>query len=118
MSYEVPELRIQQIAGRYVAVCGDAQIPLPNPDRLKVESIEVCVSQGDEEAAEALRLCDLSYDVAEGEGIEQLIEVVIAAPREVFEALQDHGSPITQGIMGALIDVCPDLGSDRVVLRE
>jgi hypothetical protein len=44
--------------------------------------------------------------------------VVIAAPGNVFEALQDHGNPITQGIMGALMEVCPDLGSDRVVRKE
>ena len=79
MGYEVPELRIQQIAGQYIAVLGEAQFPLPTPDRLKEESIEVCESQGDDEAAEALRLCDLSYDVAHGGGFDQCLEVVIAA---------------------------------------
>jgi predicted RNase H-like HicB family nuclease len=118
MMFEVPELRIQHIKGRYVAVYGGVEIPLPTPERLKEDAVDVCRSAGDDEAAEALRVCDLSYAVAQGQGIEQLIEVVIAAPEGVFEALQDHGSPITQGIMGALIEVCPDLGSDRVVRKQ
>jgi hypothetical protein len=114
---EVPELRIQQVEGRYVAVYGDAEIPLPAPERLKEDAIAVCQGAGDDEAAEALRACDLSYDVAQGKGIEQLIEVVIAAPASVFEALQDHGSPITPAVMGALLEVCPNLGSDRIVRK-
>src|SRR5947209_3940400 len=90
--FEIPELRIEQIEGRYVAVCGNAQIPLPTPAQLKEDAVDVCRSTGDEEAAEALGRCELSYAVAYGEGIEQLIEVVIAAPDDVFEALQDHGN--------------------------
>jgi hypothetical protein len=116
--FEIPELRIEQIEGRYVALYGDAEIPLPTPARLKEDAVDLCQSAGDKEAADALGRCDLSYAVAQGEGIEQLIEVVIAAPDDVFEALQDHGNPITQGIMGALMEVCPDLGSDRVVRKE
>jgi hypothetical protein len=115
--FEVPELRIQQVEGRYVAVLGDAEIPLPAPDRLKEDAIDVCKSAGDDEAAEALAACDLSYAVAYGEGIEQLIEVVIAAPDGVFESLHDQGSPLTREVLGALLDVCPDLGSDRVVRK-
>jgi hypothetical protein len=116
--FEVAELRIQQVEGRYVAVYGDAEIPLPSPGRLKEEAIDACRSAGDGEAAEALAACDLSYAAAQGEGNEQLIEVVIAAPEGVFESLQDHGSPITQGVMGALLEVCPDLGSDRIVRKS
>jgi hypothetical protein len=115
---EVPELRIEQTEREYVAVLGEARIPLPTPARLKAEALEVCRSAGDDEAAEALAACDLSYAVAQGDGIEQLIEVVIAAPEGVFEALQDHGSPITPAVMGALLEVCPDLGSDRVVRKR
>jgi hypothetical protein len=116
--FEVPELRVQQIDGRYVAVYGDAEIPLPTPAGLKEQAVDVCRSEGDDQAAEALGACDLSYAVAQGGGIEQLIEVVIAAPEGVFEALQDLGSPITQGIMGALMEVCPDLGSSRVIRKQ
>jgi hypothetical protein len=115
--FEVPELRIQQVEGRYVAVLGDAEIPLPSPGRLKQEAVDVCRSAADDEAAEALAACDLSYAVAQGEGIEQLIEVVIAAPDGVFELLHDHRSPVAPGIMGALLEVCPNLGSDRVVRK-
>ena len=39
---------------------------------------------GEGEAAEALGACALSYAVAQGAGIEQLIEVVTAAPAGVF----------------------------------
>ena len=116
--FEVPELRIQQIEGRYVAFYGDAEIPLPTPERLKEEAVDVCRSAGDDEAAEALGACDLSYAVAQGEGIEQLIEVVIAAPDHVFEALQAHGNPLTPGVLGALLEVCPNFGSDRVVRKQ
>jgi predicted RNase H-like HicB family nuclease len=116
--FEVPELLIRQVEGRYVAVCGNAEIPLPIPEQLRERAVGVCRSWGDEEAAEALRACDLSYAVAQGQGIEQLIEVVIAAPEGVFEALQEHRSPLIPGIMGALLEVCPDLGSDRVVLKK
>src|SRR5262249_58925763 len=99
----------------YAAVLGEARIPLPTPARLKAEALEVCRSAGDDEAAEALGACDLSYAVAQGDGIEQLIEVVIAAPDGVFEALQDHGSPITPAVMGALLGAWPDLGRWRAV---
>jgi hypothetical protein len=115
--FEVPELRIQRVEGRYVAVLGNAEIPLPTPEHLKEEAVGICRSAGDDEAAEALRVCDLSYAVAWGPGIEQLIEVVIAAPAGVFEALQEARSPLLRGVMGGLMEACPDLGSDRVVLK-
>ena len=128
----LPEVRVVVLAGsgksfcagadlqwmQQVASYGDAEIPLPTPERLKEEAVAVCRTAGDDEAAEALAACDLSYAVAQGEGIEQFIEVVIAAPDDVFEALQDHGNPITPGIMGALLEVCPNLGSDRVVRKQ
>ncbi len=116
--FEIPELRILQVGGRYVAAYGDAEIPLPTPERLKEQAAAACRSAGDGEAAEALGACDLSYAVAQGQGIEQLIEVVIAAPAPVFEALQAPHSLVYREIMGALMEVCPDLGSDRVVLKE
>jgi hypothetical protein len=115
--FEVPELRIQQVEGRYAAVCGTAEIPLPTPEHLKREAIAVCQAAGDDAAAEALRDCDLSYAIALGQGIEQLIEVVVAAPAGVFEALEEPGNPLAREVMGALLEACPDLGSDRVVLR-
>ena len=116
--FEIPELRIQQIEGRFVAIFGDAEIPLPTPERLKDDAVDVCRSEGNEQAAEALRVCELSYAVAQGPGIEQLIEIVVAAPAGVFEALQEDRSPLARDIMGALLTVCPDLGSDRVVRKE
>jgi hypothetical protein len=115
--FEVPELRIQHVEGRYVAMYGDAEILLPSPERLREDAIDACRSAGDDEAAEALTSCDLSYAVAQGDGIKQLIEVVIAAPEGVFESLQDHGSPITAGVIGALLEVCPSLGSERIVRK-
>lgn len=116
--FEIPELRIQQAGGRFVAVFGDAEIPLPTPERLREDAMDVCRAEGNDEAAEALRVCDLSYAVAQGPGIEQLIEVVVAAPAGVFEALQEDRSPLARDIMGALLTVCPDLGSDRVVRKN
>jgi hypothetical protein len=116
--FQIPELRIQQVEGRFFAAIGDAEIPLPTPERLKEDAVDVCRSEGNEEAADALRVCDLSYAVAQGPGIEQLIEVVVAAPAGVFEALQEDRSPLTRDIMGALLTVCPDLGSDRIVWKE
>lgn len=115
--FEIPQLTIRQAEGRYAALYGDAEIPLPTPENLREEAAEFCRENGESEAAEALTHCDLSYAVADGGGIEQLIEVVIAAPDAVFDTLQDHGHPVTQGIMGALVMVCPDLGSDRVVRK-
>src|SRR2546423_919903 len=105
--FEVPELRIQQVEGRHVAVLGNAEIPLPTPDRLKEEAVGICRSAGDDEAAEALRGCELSYAVAQGQGIEQLIEVVVAAPAGVFEALQEPGNPLAREVMGALLRLAP-----------
>jgi len=115
--FEIPQLTIQQAEGRYVALYGDAEIPLPTPEDLRREAAEFCRKNGEMEAADALTLCDLSYDVADGGGIEQLIEVVIAASDAIYDTFQDHGHPVTQGVMGALIMVCPDLGSDRVVRK-
>jgi hypothetical protein len=114
---EIPDLRIQQIEGRYIAVYGKAEIPLPAPQRLKEEAVDACRSQGDDEAAVALDACDLSYAVAQGEGVEQLIEVVVAAPAGVFETLQEPRGLLLRGIMGGLMEACPDLGSERVVLK-
>ncbi|HZZ81893.1 MAG TPA: hypothetical protein VFE62_25560 [Gemmataceae bacterium] len=112
---EIPELRIEVIDGQFVAVLDDAKVPLPAPTNLKQDAIEICRSTGEEEAAEALATCTLSYAVALGEGIEQMIEIVIAAPDGVFATLQDDGNPVTSAVMGALIEVCPDFESSRVV---
>jgi hypothetical protein len=115
--FEVLELRIQQVEGRCVAVLGNAESPLPTTERLKEAAVGICRAAGDDEAAEALCSCELSYAVAQGQGIEQLIEVVIAAPLGVFEALQEPGNSLAREVMGALLEACPDLGSDRVVLK-
>ncbi len=68
--FEIPELRIQEVEGRFVATLGNAEIPLPAPERLREEAADVCRSEGNEEAAEALRACDLSYAVGQGQGLE------------------------------------------------
>jgi hypothetical protein len=116
-SLGIPELRIKQGSDRCFALFGKVEIPLPTTERLKTQAIDVCRLTGDSEAALALSACDLSYDVAEGEG-EQVIEVVIAAPDDVFAMLHDHSSPVTQAIMGALLEVCPDLASERLVRKQ
>jgi hypothetical protein len=57
----------------------------------------------------------LSYAVVHEKVLEQLIEVVIAAPEGIFEALDDNSNPLTSAVMGALLEVCPDLASSRIV---
>jgi ankyrin repeat protein len=115
----IPERSLQATDSGYIVDCGFAQIELPQPERLKAKAIEWLVeafNPPQDEAANLLRLCDLSYDI-KNRGFEQLIEVVIAAPTDAYEVLQDQKSPITSNIMGALTEVCPDLGSDRLIRK-
>jgi hypothetical protein len=117
----IPRLTIQRTDSGYVAKVGFAQIKLPSPEDLKARAIEwllEAVHPPDKEAASVLRVCELSYDVAKGkEAIEELIEVVIAAPFRAHKVLQDHRSPVTGNTMSALMEICPDLGSDRLVRK-
>jgi hypothetical protein len=116
---EVPDLRIQQTESGYAAIYGQAEIPLPDPRRLKQVAMDALRADGEDEAADTLRDCDLAYAVARGkDDIEQLIEIVIAAPGDAFAILNDCGHPLTGTVIMALVDVCPDLGSSRIILKE
>jgi hypothetical protein len=104
----------------YVAVSGNIEVELPDPEPLKKKVIEWLLEMyqpPEEKAASLLRDCDLSYKVVKGKDIvEQLIQIVIAAPSGTYEALQEQ--QIQDTIMGTFMEVCPDLGSGRVVRKK
>jgi hypothetical protein len=112
---------IQRKGSAYVATTGFGQVELPVPEQLKEAAIDLlleAVHPPDEQAASLLRSCDLSYDVAKGKDVtEPLIEVVIAAPPQAHEVLHDERSAITDSILSALLQACPDLGSHRLVRK-
>lgn len=103
----------------YIAASAFGEIGLPAPEQLKQAAIdwlsEEAAGLSDERAATLLRTCDLSYDIARGKDVmEYLIQVVIAAPRQAHEVLQDESNPITKNILSALLEICPDIGSNRL----
>jgi hypothetical protein len=103
----------------YIAASGFGEIELPAPEQLKQAAIdwlsEEAADPSDEQAATLLRTCDLSYVVAHGKDVmESLIEVVIAAPQQAHEVIQDERNPITKNILSALLEICPDIGSNRL----
>ena len=112
--------RIERKARGYVAVSGEIEVELPETERLKQKAIEWLLEMyrpPEEKAVSLLRDCDLSYRVVKGKDIvEQLIEIVIAAPPGVYEALQQQETQDT--IMSVFMEVCPDLESGRVVLKK
>jgi hypothetical protein len=104
----------------YLAVSGDIEVELPDPERLKQKVIEWLLEMyrpPEEKAASLLRECDLSYRVVKGKDIvEQLIEIVIAAPPGTYETLQQQETHDT--IMGVFMEVCPNLESGRIVRKN
>ncbi len=112
--------KIQRRGTGYVAVSGGVEVELPDPERLKQKVIEWLLEMyrpPEEKAASLLRDCDLSYRVVKGKDIvEQLIEIVIAAPPGTYETLQQQ--EIQDTIMGVFMELCPDLESGRIVRRK
>jgi hypothetical protein len=110
---------IRRKGSGYVAATGFGEVELPAPDRLRQAAVEWLLEAEHppaEQAASVLRGCDLSYGVASGKDVtEPLIELVIAAPKAAREKLRDETNPLTQSILGALMEVCPDIGSHRLV---
>jgi hypothetical protein len=113
--------KIERRATGYVAVTAGLEVELPDPNRLKltaVESLLEAIDPPDEKAASVLHRCELNYDIAKGkDDIDQLIELVIAAPPEAYEILREEGNRTRDIIFGALLEACPDIGSDRVIRR-
>jgi hypothetical protein len=116
------QMMIRRKGTKFVAVTAAGEIELPEPEMLKESAIDWLLQANhppDELAASLLRRCDLSYDVATGKYVtEPLIEVVIAAPQKTHAVLRDEAAPVTQNILTALIEVCPDLGSHRLLRKS
>jgi len=110
---------IRRKGSGYVATTGFGDVELPAPDRLRQAAVDWLLEATHppaEEAASLLGSCGLSYSVAGGKDVtEPLIEVVIAAPEQAYETLRDATSSLTQGILAAMMEVCPNLGSHRLV---
>jgi len=104
----------------YVAASGLIEVELPDPEQLRQKVIEWLLEMykpPEEKAASLLRDCELSYKVVKGKDVvEQLIQIVVAAPPAAYEALQEQ--QIQDTIMGTFMEVCPDLGSGRVVRKK
>ena len=115
-------MEIRRTDSGYVAVTGICEVELPEPDQLKQAAIDRLLEglrPADQRAANLLLGCDLSYDVAKGKDVtEPLIEIVIAAPLEAYEILQDEENPLTQNVLAALLEACPEIGSDRIVRKS
>jgi Ankyrin repeats (3 copies) len=112
---------IRRKGSGYVAATGFGEVELLAPDRLRQVAVEwllVAEHPPAEQAASLLGSCELSYGVANGKDVtEPLMELVIAAPEQTFETLRDETNPLTQSILASLIEVCPDLGSHRLVRK-
>jgi hypothetical protein len=110
---------IRRKGSGYVATTGFGDVELPAPERLRQAAVDWLLEATHppaEEAASLLGRCKLAYRVADGKDVtERLIEVVIAAHEQAYETLRDATSSLTQGILAALMEVCPDLGSHRLV---
>jgi len=110
---------IRRKGSGYVAARGFGEVELPAPERLRQAAVDWLLEANHppaEQSALLLGSCELSYGVARGKDVtEPLIEVVIAAGEQVHGTLSDETSPLTQSILAALIEVCPDLGSHRLV---
>lgn len=106
--------------GFLVQVEGGGAFPLPAVDVLKEEAIQAALDfTGEEsEVVRVLRDCDFDYEIAPGkDSIEELVGVVVTASPEYAAALRDPENPLLPEVMGALLEVCPDLGSERIVAR-
>jgi Ankyrin repeats (3 copies) len=112
---------IRRKGSGYVAATGFGEVELPAPDRLRQAAVDWllgAVHPPAEEAASLLARCELSYRAAGGKDVtEPIIEVEIAAPKQAHKTLRDEMSPLTQSILEALMEVCPDLGSHRLVRK-
>jgi hypothetical protein len=114
------DMVIRRTASGLSAESALGAVPLPDPEQLKEAAIERGLQAGyiDEEAASLIRQCDLSFQTAPGKDMtERLIQLVIAAPHAVYDILKNEADPVTQNVLSAMIEACPDLGCHRLVRK-
>lgn len=103
-----------------VQVEGSGSFPLPLVDVLKSQAIEFAIAYSgeDSDAVRILRDCELDYEIVPGkDAFEELIGVVITVSVDDAAILNAPRNPVLPEVMGALLEACPDLGSERIVSR-
>lgn len=106
--------------GFEVRVKGGTHFPLPSADEVKANAINAAVEFGGEDcdAVHILNDCDFDFEIVPGkDAIEELIGIVITTSRDNAAILQDVNNSVVSDVMSALMEACPDIGSDRIVER-
>jgi hypothetical protein len=99
----------------YRVKLGEHEFTIPTPDRLKSQTIDMLrnrLTVPFKQEAELLESCNFGYRlVRDWDGPFEIIEVVIKAPRPIYERLQDkrlYANIIS--VMSTM--VCENIGSD------
>jgi hypothetical protein len=104
----------------FVAGSGE-EVRLPALARLKREALDWLRAGSDapsKRAAKLLAACDLDYEVAAGEGgALDALGVVAYADDETAWALSDDDDPVTDQVLAALFEACPEMRAFRAVTR-
>jgi hypothetical protein len=117
--HNVPHLEITKTDQNFVARRGNCTIILPNSINLRDAAIaDVLEFYGpDCKASHILADCDFEFEVAPGEDlISDNIGLVIITSTHHAEVLESD-SEDTVAVMSSLMEVCPDIGASRVVVR-
>jgi hypothetical protein len=115
-------LKLQKTAAGFVVLVeGGDSFPLPAAAVLKENALQAAaeIAGEESEAVQILKDCELDYEIVPGkDAVEELIGVVVTTSPEYAAILQDAENPLLPEVMGALLEACPDLGSERIVARS
>lgn len=106
--------------GYEVRVANGARIPLPTAAELRGAAIAAAEAFAGSDSAAVRILFDSEFDfeiVPGKDAVEQLIGVVITTAPEHAALLREPNQPILADVMGALLEACPEIGSERIVAR-
>lgn len=106
--------------GYEVRVVDGTRFALPPSTELRTAAIAAAAEfSGDEsDAVQILADSEFDFEVVAGKDMtEQLIGVVITTSPEYAVILRDPNHPAVSDVMGALLEACPEIGSERIVAR-
>lgn len=104
--------------GYEVRVVDGTRFSLPSAAGLKASAMAAAVEYGGDES-DAVRIladCEFAFEIVPGKDmLEELIGVVITTSPEAAAMLRDRNHPALPEVMGALMEACPEIGSERIV---